>query len=86
MPWGVVQNACVSFAERVRAHKLTHIDQPYLTKAVEIAVKRNSKDGRWAWGKHPNEQSTVAPLTAASLAAYAVIHWPVRVRPQAMLV
>jgi hypothetical protein len=67
-------SACGQFYDRVTATppRLTHFDQPVLTRALSAATKRTIGDGGgWGWARRGTDD--VSPLVAATLAMHGVM-------------
>lgn len=56
--------------DAVTDERLTHMDQPELNAAVEVAKQRNLGDG-WAWARRTSK-GNITPLVAVSLAVFGV--------------
>jgi phage terminase large subunit-like protein len=67
--------ACDAFMVGLTEGTIQHRGDPALDIAVESAVKRMIGDAGWAWGRTKSAGS-IAPLVAATLAAWQVTHTP----------
>lgn len=67
--------ACSGFLSAVTNTHLVHRGQTTLDEAVAAAATRPMGDGAWAWSRRTSS-ATIAPLVAATVAAWAFDHRP----------
>jgi hypothetical protein len=67
--------ACAGFLSAVTNSQLVHRSQVALDDAVAAAATRPMGDGAWAWSRRTST-ATIAPLVAATVAAWAYDHRP----------
>jgi len=65
--------ACASFLRQLIDRRASHFGQASFLAAASAAAKRDLGDGGWAWSRRESAAS-IAPLTAATVAAWAFDH------------
>lgn len=66
--------ACAALLDAVKAGRITHVGQPELDSALDVAARRPVTDG-WVWSRR-GSSGDISPVVAVTLAAHGARHAP----------